>query len=402
MCRRCSLNGVRMADRRYRLVDHILKYHIPMDRVPYSCSLCMFRCMEQQTLLNHVTKYQRHVRLAKELKVTNHIQFMVVAKQPVVIGDDDMVPVAREEVSGTSASVESPFDDGNLEEDLLDAFGTPPPEAQVPPVLGKRSSITSQLPQVEVGWMQATQPTAPSAPALTLPAFPSVMVPGQIPNTNLQMTKMVDSASQFRTINEADVSALGVVQAGGVLQKPTVVSSLSAFRKLSVQVPKATPLITPSQDQVNSETPLLDEGFQSLFDIDPNDPLVLEGQQLIQGLEPPRKKRATETATPSQASVGVQTAPEATQPVLDLQAVINAVTSAAKTIAEAVDRNARAVRCQGTTLERMVTELEYMNRQLKFKRESVRADSSDKTNSTLKGKENKPALKSVVTDKSKK
>ncbi|KAH3701642.1 hypothetical protein DPMN_076632 [Dreissena polymorpha] len=64
-CRACG-----KADRKSRVVDHVLKYHVPMDRVPFSCSLCNFRCLEQHELMDHVRKYRRHIDEASKLGVT--------------------------------------------------------------------------------------------------------------------------------------------------------------------------------------------------------------------------------------------------------------------------------------------------------------------------------------------
>lgn len=40
---------------------HVLKKHVSMDRVPYSCGLCNFRCTERVDLVKHLTQYKRHV-----------------------------------------------------------------------------------------------------------------------------------------------------------------------------------------------------------------------------------------------------------------------------------------------------------------------------------------------------
>ncbi|KAH3882649.1 hypothetical protein DPMN_006593 [Dreissena polymorpha] len=62
---------------RRRLTDRgdtwaiFFKYHVTFDQVPFSCSLCSFRCQTQQHLLDHVTKYAPHVKEAKLRGVTD-------------------------------------------------------------------------------------------------------------------------------------------------------------------------------------------------------------------------------------------------------------------------------------------------------------------------------------------
>ncbi|KAH3862104.1 hypothetical protein DPMN_025067 [Dreissena polymorpha] len=79
-CRVCG-----KADRKSRSIAHVLKYHVSLDRVPYSCSLCNFRCMEENELMNHVKKYQRHVKKVSKLGFPDSKILLNKAENPIDI-----------------------------------------------------------------------------------------------------------------------------------------------------------------------------------------------------------------------------------------------------------------------------------------------------------------------------
>ncbi len=84
-------------DRRGRMVAHILKYHVSMDRVPYSCSLCNFRCQDTTDLLNHTRRYKRHVEEVKRNPGIPLSRALNKAEDPVVLDESYMklVPGSR-------------------------------------------------------------------------------------------------------------------------------------------------------------------------------------------------------------------------------------------------------------------------------------------------------------------
>ena len=77
-CRVC-----RKVDRKARMVAHVFKHHVPMDRIPYVCSLCNFRCQDKATLLNHVTQYQRHRTEVSRLGITDQSTVLQKSQNPV-------------------------------------------------------------------------------------------------------------------------------------------------------------------------------------------------------------------------------------------------------------------------------------------------------------------------------
>jgi hypothetical protein len=78
---RCQVSG--KEDRKGRLIGHVLKNHIPMDRVPFSCSLCYFRCTDKKTLVNHLNSYQMHKDEVLRSGVTNLASVLNRAENPV-------------------------------------------------------------------------------------------------------------------------------------------------------------------------------------------------------------------------------------------------------------------------------------------------------------------------------
>lgn len=55
-----QVQEVFMVDRKGRTIAHVLKHHVPMDEVPFSCFLCNFRCQDKQILLKHIKPFRPH------------------------------------------------------------------------------------------------------------------------------------------------------------------------------------------------------------------------------------------------------------------------------------------------------------------------------------------------------
>ncbi|XP_052792410.1 uncharacterized protein LOC128226528 [Mya arenaria] len=88
-CARCGKQ-----DRKGRVAAHILKEHIPLHQVPFHCLLCQFRCLDSNTLRDHVSQYSRHVSQEKNMrKPIDYAQFLVKAERPIHITSNDMFQV---------------------------------------------------------------------------------------------------------------------------------------------------------------------------------------------------------------------------------------------------------------------------------------------------------------------
>lgn len=97
-------------DRKGRTFTHILKHHKPFDQVPYSCSLCSFRCLNKETLVNHINQYKRHREEVREAggKV-DHSNALHRSSNPNVIGSDDMVLLTKEDACKRFTRQEDPL-----------------------------------------------------------------------------------------------------------------------------------------------------------------------------------------------------------------------------------------------------------------------------------------------------
>jgi len=98
-CVRCSLDGVDRIHRRERLVHHVLKCHVPLDEVPFSCTLCPFRCMDKASQVSHINNYRPHMNKAAEMGVLDHSPFLSESIKPVVLDERYMVRLSKEETA---------------------------------------------------------------------------------------------------------------------------------------------------------------------------------------------------------------------------------------------------------------------------------------------------------------
>jgi len=159
-CLQCREVGVSTINRKGRIEDHVLKYHLPLDKVPYYCTLCLFRCTEWATLVHHVTKYSRHTQLAKAQTILDHTPFLIQSKKPETIDERYMVPVTEED-----AEAQNSVECGMLVGDV------------------PRHRPAIPIPQVPA--------TAPKAPAVPNVSFTASTVAGPHTSTPRQATPLV-------------------------------------------------------------------------------------------------------------------------------------------------------------------------------------------------------------------
>ena len=83
MCVGCHiLKGERSIGEASTMQDHVLKYHVSQDQVPYYCRLCMYRCQTRGQMEHHVRQNAKHVAMATSRGVTNHEEWQVESPVP--------------------------------------------------------------------------------------------------------------------------------------------------------------------------------------------------------------------------------------------------------------------------------------------------------------------------------
>ncbi|XP_052809357.1 zinc finger protein Pegasus-like [Mya arenaria] len=90
-CRQCEKIG-----RKWQILDHALKAHVPVERVPYFCQLCKFRCQDLQTLLDHTSKYKRHTEIVGKNGPCDLQRVLLKSLNPIFVGEDWVKPMGQE------------------------------------------------------------------------------------------------------------------------------------------------------------------------------------------------------------------------------------------------------------------------------------------------------------------
>ena len=70
--------------------DHILREHLSFQQVPFYSRLCYFRYSKRDQLINHVTRYKRHVSVARKVGIVDNSKYLVQNQIPYKIGPMDM------------------------------------------------------------------------------------------------------------------------------------------------------------------------------------------------------------------------------------------------------------------------------------------------------------------------
>ena len=251
-------------DRKGRTVAHILKHHIPFDRVPYSCSLCSFRCLDKDTLVKHINQYKRHrEEVRKAGGKVDHTKVLNRSSNPRFIGNDDMILLSREEPDRIFTSPEDPLEglDGIFDEDDCesDPLSLPAwaredvltssdnkcfPSFSTAACVGNRSPCLRPVLPLNSSSVLNTPPLVSTSP-LIASKFPFTLVTSTSQSdftSNYQMSDSVPNQTPLKTIALQDLYNM-----------PNSMSSLGQFRKRK--------LVCATDD-----TPLLDERPNTDFD----------------------------------------------------------------------------------------------------------------------------------------
>ena len=59
--------------------------HVPLERAPYYCTLCFFRCAHRHELDTHCETYKKHLQIAKEMSEGDNSQFLHHSSDPYLL-----------------------------------------------------------------------------------------------------------------------------------------------------------------------------------------------------------------------------------------------------------------------------------------------------------------------------
>jgi hypothetical protein len=322
------------------MIGHILKEHVSFDSVPFRCSLCLFRCQDKETLVDHIQKYKRHREAeAKEPRRPDYSKILKKSSHPVFVGDNDMVMLSKEESLRWHARLALTGDDlsealdGLFEEEEDEDPLSTLPEWALPAKASRPTQdyIPTPIPQLASAFSEVRMPTPDRS--LVLPQ----MQPQVYPSTQSAATET--STGPFMTINAGDLAEI----LGNTPPRSAPITK-SAGSRLN------TPTFPP-QSESQQGTPCQDEHIlPGLLFTDRDDPLYHEADQVRPTDqmppvhdEPLPKKRRIE---------------EAGQDVPDiLSALSKAIGDGVAKLVDAIDRNTRAIRCQEKTQEGIVNAL---------------------------------------------
>ena len=172
LCLACvQLKKKRVADELGKLEDHIVRNHVELERVPFYCQLCTFKCMKEGQYTSHLSQNKRHMLMCSQRQIQDSSPWKVVSPNPYVITETDMQKLSQEEslrffMEGQTRQL-SPLDEGlsKIIAGTLDAD------------LTEDTLKTCAIPMTSTGTIQIPVPatTATSQPdrgiGQTLPSF---------------------------------------------------------------------------------------------------------------------------------------------------------------------------------------------------------------------------------------
>ena len=84
-------------DRKGRLVGHILRDHVPQDRVLFYCTLCRFQCETREDCIKHLTKYAGHVRAVGNTPNVDLNWVLIKSGNPWFVSSSDLTQIPDED-----------------------------------------------------------------------------------------------------------------------------------------------------------------------------------------------------------------------------------------------------------------------------------------------------------------
>ena len=96
-CVRChNTDGTKVVNIKCRMEEHIIKYHLTLEEVPFRCLLCDFVCLKNDHLLQHVAGNARHVLIAAKQKIIDNSPYLWKNPNPHVFGANDYLVYNQE------------------------------------------------------------------------------------------------------------------------------------------------------------------------------------------------------------------------------------------------------------------------------------------------------------------
>lgn len=366
-CCHCETNGKSYIGLRFRLVAHVYKYHLPLDKAPFYCTLCLLRCSTKAALNNHVSRYSRHRSAAREMGIVDSSEYLVdnTNPAPVLLGKD------FREASVLESATSSTLDQGMDEEGEFFQDSQP---AQKPTTLPINLNSSNGLISVQMTPEMLASFLGQQKPPSTVP---STSEPSEATYTPSYPT---NSTSPVPTYSPTPISTS---RETGTLSTSSTVISGSAFMKPPSQPTLNTPLLSPENilPQLLGQQPGASEYSYGGEDWLPDELLSLE----------PRDPAQTSSSTESSNSPAVAKAPEEPSPKRQkvaspapqpeaavwpevVQALDKVLEERLKPLTEGVQQNARAVRCMEKAFNNMVDVLVKINRNIERMGEEQRRE----------------------------
>ena len=219
LCLACvHLKKKRVADELGKLEDHIVRNHVELERVPFYCQLCTFKCMKQGQFTSHLSQNKRHMFMCSQRQIQDSSHWKVVSPNPYVITEVDMQKLSQEESLRFFLERQtrqlSPLDEGlskliagtldaDLTEDTLRTCAIPMTSAGNSQIPVPASTATTQPDRIPPTFQGMQQPAIQGVPPQQWPAISSLAMfqhPMTAPTWNpMMMSIMPQTATQPTT-----------------------------------------------------------------------------------------------------------------------------------------------------------------------------------------------------------
>lgn len=284
-CLRCHYQeGRRVVDIKCRLEDHVLRNHVPLEEVPFFCSLCLYKCQQREQILSHFTSCKRHKDTAEKRGVKDNKIFMVESERPYKFGPLDLVQLSAEDsishfmkqsmsrAAGESSSQVSVTLNQMFPDLFMEDGQTPAPVMAPPAMPVQAESLPEIQPPVDVRIETSSVSAAPATiqPIQQIAQMLATTPLGQLLNT--QSSMVASMRENMAGTGESDQ-----------VEKQTVVPEVSVVREETVVGESSDATVRAREDVEILREPEEDEDITDQ---------LLEDQDM--SFSPPASKRMAE------------------------------------------------------------------------------------------------------------